>query len=229
MEKPDHVEGPIETSRWMVGQAWVDLKSVYYANTPVWRWLKSGALVFLGLLLWTGANLLLSIRPAWTFLYLVMAYGFLLVLWGPLTHFGIVPIALRLRRTAKHPIIRTLSRHVGKINLTIFFILVVILAVVQPGVMLLEFSPQIDGDGVEVRGDVSCERVGDVVSCHVENSAGFDHVVVLADDQILDRANEEPYEVQFDREAIEGDNFRILFRDAEENTLRSVIRTVPPD
>lgn len=229
MKKPANVTGPIETVRWMSGQAWSDLKSVYYANTPVWRWLKSGALVFLGLCVWTGASVVFSIRPEWTVLLYVMAYGFLLVLWGPLTHFAIVPAVLRLRRTASHPITRTISRHGGKINLTIFFALVVVLAVVQPGIMMLEFAPVTDGNGEDVRGDVDCDRADELIICDIENPAGFDHVVILTEDGVIERADEAPYQLEFQRDAVDGDRFRVQFRDEDGQPLRTVLWTIPAD
>lgn len=221
MKKPDSVRGPVATARWMARQAWSDLKSIYYANTIVWRWLKSGALVFLGFCVWAGAAVLLSVRPGWTFLYLFMAYGFLLVLWGPLTHFGIVPLVLRVRRTASHPFVQRIARHAGKINLTIFFTLVVILAIVQPGIMLLEFSPP-GTNGEEVRGDISCvgPENGEI-TCEVVNGAGFDHVVVVSNGDVLDRADEPPYELQFTTDEMSGTRYLVQLRDANDNVLRT--------
>jgi hypothetical protein len=70
---------------WYARQGWRDLLSVYYANTAVWRWLKSGTLVFFGFFLWAGSTVLQSVT-GWTFLNYTMAYGFLLLAWGPFTH-----------------------------------------------------------------------------------------------------------------------------------------------
>jgi hypothetical protein len=77
-------------ARRILRQAWADLLSVYYANTPVWRWLKSGGLVLFGLAVWSGANVLYSYVPEWEGLTYVMAYGFLVIIWGLLTHFLVV-------------------------------------------------------------------------------------------------------------------------------------------
>lgn len=230
MQRPDHVTGQFETLRWMSGQAWRDLNSVYYANTPVWRWLKSGALLFLGLCVWAGASVLLSVRPGWTWLYLFMAYGFLLIFWGPLTHAIIVPITLRLRRTATRPVTRALSRHGGKINLTVFLVLVVILAMAQPGVMMLEFSPQGTGDGTDVQGSINCTGpIEGTITCEVSNAAGFDHAVIIADGSVIDRADEPPYRLTFDVDEVSETTYRVQLRDENGNSLRTSLRTIPQE
>ena len=228
MKKPPHVHGPIATIRWMVRQAWSDLKSVYYANTPVWRWFKSGALVFLGFCTWAGAAVLLSVRPEWTFLYFLLAYGFLLVLWGPLTHFAIVPGLLRLRRKATHPISRFVSRHGGKLNLTVFFMLVIILATLQPGIMMLEFSPPGADAGEDVSGSVVCtEPEPDIISCEVQDAEGFDHAVLVVDGEDIDTATDPPYELRLDTTTVDATTYRVQLRDADGNTLRTVVRRLP--
>lgn len=220
MKKPANVQGTIPTMRWIIRQAWSDLKSVYYANTPVWRWLKSGALVFLGLCIWAGASVVLSVRPEWSVLYLFIAYGFLLVLWGPLTHFAIVPTIIKLRRTATHPVVRTIVRHGGKINLTVFFMLVIVLAIVQPGVMLLEFGGAGD-TGAEVRGQVECTEEESQITCEIHNPGGFDHAVVLAGGDVLDRDDEEPYRLEFAREDLPNSRYLVQLRDPDGNVLRT--------
>ena len=231
MKKPKNVEGPSETIRWYLRQMWRDLLSVYYANTPVWRWLKSGALMFLGLFAWAGASVLLSIRPEWTFLYLVMAYGFLLILWGPLTHFAIVPAVLRLRRTAEHPLARTIARNGGKINLTIFITLVILLALSPPGIMLLEFEAGLPGDGPSASGTLQCEGPeNEVVTCEVHDAQNIDHVVIMIGGEVIDEAHEPPYrtEVRTDqlRETRTGYEFAVEYRDEDGNTLQRQIQTV---
>lgn len=227
MQKPADVHGPIAMGQWVIRQAWADLKSIYYANTPIWRWLKSGALLFLGFCVWAGAAVVLSVRPDWTFLYLVMAYGFLLVFWGPLTHFGIVPLILRLRRGATHPVVRTLARHGGKINLSIFFVLVLVLAVYQPGFMLLEFAPGVGEPTERVQGSIECDDpVDGMISCEVTNPGGFDHVVVLSGDGVIAQADEEPYRVEFAVDDVESGRYLVQLRDADGNNLRTISRSV---
>ncbi len=217
--------------RWYAVRTWRDLKSVYYANTPNWRWLKSGALIFLGFFAWTGGAVLLSVRPDWTFLHFVISYGFLLLIWGPLTHFLIVPLSIRVRRTAEHPLARTLSRNAGKINLTIFFALVVVLGVLTPGFMMLEFAPLPgDGDRVDVRGELVCDVEDDLISCQVEGAQGFDHVVVTSGGEVVATADEPPYAFEVHRDDLDetrtGHQFAVDYRSEDGDTLRRHVRTV---
>lgn len=212
-------------------QLWRDLLSVYYANTPTWRWLKSGTLFFFGFFLWTGASVVLSIRPEWGILTYVMAYGFLLIVWGPLTHLVVVPLTIRLRRTTEHPLARSFSRNSGKINLTIFFALVLVFGAFTPSIMLLEFSPGLLGDdNTGFSGDLVCDTTGEVIDCHVANSAGIDHVTVESGGEELLRVDDPPFEMAFDRaelhETRTGKEFRVVYRDADGSQLQIQVRTV---
>lgn len=220
--------------RWYAGQAWRDLLSVYYANTLTWRWLKSGALVFMAFFLWTGSSVLLSVKPDWTPLYYTMAYGFVLLVWGPLTHLVVVPLTIRLRRTAQHPITQTFARNSGKINLSIFFVFVVIFGTLTPGIMLLNFSPTDDGGAgeIEASGDVVCEFESPI-SCRVENAQGIDHVVVTSGGEVIATDDDPPFEVEFERADIgdtrTGLQFRVEFRNENDETVRQFVRTVPAE
>ena len=219
------------TIKWYLGQMWRDLLSVYYANTPIWRWLKSAALVFLGFFAWMSGAVLLSVRPEWTFLHYVMAYGFLLLFWGPFTHFVVVPVAIRMRRTGKHPLARTFSRNSGKINLTIFFALVIVFGTLTPAIMMFEFAPIFDvGDDESVRGDLVCEVGDEVVSCHVEGAQAIDHVVVTSGGEVVATADEPPFAVEIRRDELEetrtGKVFAVDYRNADGETIRRHVRTV---
>lgn len=221
-----------ERARGIARQAWRDMLSVYYANTPVWRWLKSGALVFLGLFLWTGGNVVLSVKPGWTVLHYVMAYGFLLLLWGPLTHFVVVPLAIRLRRDGESRAARIFAWNSGKINLAIFFALVIVIGTITPGIMLFEFSPSVGDDGTnDVTGNVVCEFGETTVSCEVEDAQGFDHAVVTSGSEQLARVDDPPYAFEVRTENLAetrtGQQFEVTFRDEDGNRIRRFIRTVP--
>jgi hypothetical protein len=217
--------------RGQVRQAWRDLLSVYYANTPTWRWLKSGALVFFGFFLWMGGAVVFSVQPGWGFLTYVMAYGFLLLVWGPFTHLVVVPVTIRLRRTAEHPLVRSFSRNSGKINLSIFFALVIIVGTIAPPVMLLEFSPGDNGgENVDIGGDLQCDTTGDPITCEVVSPEGFDHVTVESGGETVATADSPPYAVSFDRgelrETRTGREFRVQFRDESGDVLREFVRQV---
>lgn len=196
--------------------------------------MKSGALVFLGGFLWAGSLVLLSVRPQWTALYLLVAYGFLLVFWGPLTHLGIVPLVLRFRRQGSHPVTRFLGRHGGKLNLTIFISLVIVLAAVQPSFMLLEFSlPLADDPSPSVQGELTCEGpIDGLITCEVRNAQGIDHVVILSGGVELARADEPPFHVKFHTDDLVetriGKEYRVQYRNADGSILQQRVRTVRP-
>lgn len=217
--------------RRILRQAWGDLLSVYYANTPAWRWLKSGGLVMLGLAVWSGANVLYSYVPEWGFLTYVMAYGFLLVVWGPLTHFLVVPGIIRLRRIADGGFERWIARNGSKVNLSVFIALVVVLGTLTPGVMLLEFSGSLGESGSgDVTADLVCEYGEETVTCQLDEPRGFDHVVVTSGDRQLERIDEPPYEFTVRRDELaetrNGASFVVELRAEDGTTLRRFVRTV---
>jgi len=217
----------------VVRRAWRDFLSVYYATTPAWRWLKSGALVFFGLFCWTAAGVLHSYRPAWDPLTYVMAYGFLLVVWGPLTHFLIVPLSVRLRRSDDGRI-RALAKRASKLNLGVFIALVLVLGTVTPGVMLLDFDAALDGDsGGSVDPDLSCVRDEATVRCKLSalsNPDAVDRVVVTTGGSPLTAADGPPFAVEFrvaDLETVAGQRqFVVELRDGDGATLRRYVRSL---
>lgn len=212
---------------------WRDLLSVYYTNTPVWRWLKSGTLVFFGFFLWVSGALLYAFQPEWGWLTYVMAYGFVLILWGPLTHMLVVPLAIRLRRTAQHPVTRTFARQASKINLTVFFALVILLGMAPISPMMLDFTGFVGSDGSpDVSAQIDCETDDELVTCLVETDESVDHVVVLSGGDELDRADgPSPFTLEFQRtdaeEVVGQKQFTVELRDDDGDTLRRYVRTVP--
>lgn len=212
-------------------QPWYDLISIYYTNTPIWRWLKSAALVFLGFFLWMAGNVLLSVQSEWTFLTYVMAYGFVLIVWGPFTHMAVVPTTIRLRRSASHPLVRTFSRYASKINFSVFLLIVAIVGTVVPGIMLLEFSTSIgDGGGPDVSGELNCEVEETVVTCSVENPEGIDHVVVTSGGETITTVEGPPFEFEIERDRLEetrtGKEFTVDYRNADGETVQRHIERV---
>lgn len=232
MALTDRAVTPMAQVRALLGRAWRGARSVYYANTPAWRWLKSGTLVFFGLFCWSSAGLLHSYRPGWDWLTYVMAYGFLLVAWGPFTHFVVVPAAIRLRRTAERPSVRTLAKHASKLNLTVFVVLVLVLGTTTPGAMVLDFRGALgSGDGGSVTAEIDCTREGDLVRCQVTTEGDVDRVVVTSGGERLRTVEEPPYAFELHRDEVAEvagtEQFVIELRDAEGNTLRRFVRTVP--
>lgn len=228
----DDTEPPQAALVRVCRQAWRDALSVYYANTPIWRWLKSGALVMLGLFTWAGGNLLLSYQTGWTWLSYLIAYGFALVFWGPFTHFVIVPLAIRLRRTAEHPVARTVANQASKLNLSVFFAIVVVLGALPFGPMMLDFQGAVGGDGSpDVSASLECDVGDEEVYCQLSETDGVDHVVVTSGDRQLEVVEAEPFEFTLatdDLEDVVGQKqFTVELRDEEGQPLQRFVRTVP--
>lgn len=216
---------------WTVGAvrgAWNDLLSIYYANTTIWRFLKSGGLIFLGFFCWTGANLLLSYRPDWGFLYYVMSYGFVLLLWGPLTHLVIVPLIIRFRRSGAGGIKRFLSRHGSKANLSIFLVIVIILGTFPIGVMTFEFQVPAGTGGGDVNAQLECTASSGVIHCHLTDARGIDSVVVTSGDQTLKTIDAGPFAFDLNEselQTVNGDRqFTVELRDENGDIIRRFIR-----
>jgi len=224
----DDVASPLEWTRNTLRSAWNDLLSVYYANTLIWRLLKSAALLFFGLFCWSGANLLLSYQPEWRFLYYVLAYGFLLLVWGPFTHLVVVPTVIRLRRSGAGGLRGRLARHGSKLNLTVFLLLVLVLGAAPLGVMTFEFQVPagVGGDGAST--SLECTRSGDVVHCHLTDARGIDHVVMTSGGEELTRLSDPPFEFDVavgDLASTGGDRqFTVELRDGDGSTIRRFIR-----
>ncbi|WP_254863018.1 hypothetical protein [Halovivax gelatinilyticus] len=210
--------------RRIVRRAWNDLLSIYYANTPIWRWFKSGGLLVFGFFCWSAASLLLSYRPDWTFLHYVMAYGFALIVWGPLTHFVIVPLAIRLRRTAEHPAARFFARNVSKINLSVFVVIVIVLAVVQFSPMMLDFGGAFESDsGSEVTADLECEQTDDLITCQLTSTEGVDRIEVTSGDREVAIVDDPggPFEIRVDalEEVVGQKQYSVALYDEDGNRV----------
>lgn len=223
---------PLEYLRGVLRRAWNDTKSVYYANAPIWRVLKSGGLLVFGLFCWSAGSLLLSYQPGWTALWYVIAYGFALIFWGPLTHFVVVPLVIRLRRTAAHPLTRGLSRHGSKLNLTVFFTIVLVLGTFPVAPMTLDFHPEFGADSTpDVDATLVCSKSDDLVQCHlVSSSEAIDHVVVTSGGTELQTVTDPPFEFELradDLEEVVGQKrFTVELRDEEGDRLRQYTRNL---
>ncbi|UTF52432.1 hypothetical protein [Natronosalvus rutilus] len=216
-------------------RTWNDVLSVYYANTPIWRVLKSVGLLFFGFFCWSASNLLLSYRPSWSFLYFVAAYGFALIVWGPLTHLALLPWVIRLRRTANHPLTRTVARKGSMLNLSIFLTIVLVLGIAPISPMLLDFGTLVD-DGTgspDVDPDLECTVVDELVECSLSDPSGIDHVVVTSGEVHVKTVEEPPYDFEIRRSNLETvlgqKQFTVELRDEDGATLRRYKRTVPTD
>jgi hypothetical protein len=226
---PQSPGSPVTWLTKVLRSAWNDLLSVYYANTTIWRLLKSAALIFLGFFCWTGANLLLSYRPDWGLLYYLMAYGFALLFWGPFTHLVVVPTIIRFRRSGGDGLTRRVAQHGSKANLTVFLLIVLVLGAFPLGVMTFEFQVAAGGgDGADVNPQLQCTKSEGVIHCHLSDSRGVDSVVVSSGGETLEELSEPPFAFDVredDLATVNGDRqFTVELRDENGNTIRRYIR-----
>lgn len=217
--------------RWLVG-SWRSFRSVYYANSLSWRALKSGALAFFGFFLWASANLLLSYRPGWTFLHYPMAYGFVVAWYGPVHHAVVIPVALRLRRSASGAG-ATLGRHLPNLGLAAFAALVLVLGTYPAGPMTADFGSTIGG-GPDVNPALLCtasEVDGDTaIHCHLSDSTGIDSVAVESGGERLLVDDDPPFDFTVREselaEVVGQKQFQVVLLDESGGTIRRYTRTM---
>lgn len=163
-------------------RSWRTIKSIYYASAPSWQVLKSGALLFFGFFCWATANLLLSYQPEWQWTYVLMAYGFVLTWYGPVTHLLLVPHLIpRLRRRRRGSLLHWLGKQLTPINLTIFTAAVLLLGLFPPDVMTVDFgATTVKAPTTDVNATLTCsrDRPKAVIHCRLEGAEGVPSVVV---------------------------------------------------
>ncbi len=166
---------------------WRTIKSVYYASAPSWQVLKSGALLFFGFFCWSSATLLLSYEPSWHWTYVLMAYGFLLTWWGPLTHLLLVPRLIPwLRRQPRGHALHFIGKKVTQINLTIFTATVILLSVFPPDVMTVDFGSIVHSTRTaDVNPTLNCTRDVATITCRLDDTEGVGAISVASGGTIL--------------------------------------------
>ena len=220
-------DSPIQFVRSSVTAAWNALRTVYYANSVSWRILKAGALVFLGFFVWAGANILHSVQPGWDFLTYPMAYGFLLILYGPLHHVVVIPLALRWRRSRGSR--QSVGKRLPTTGLAVFFAAVLVLGTFPAGPMAIDFASALEESGVDVAPDMHCVKSeGGTIHCHLSDSAGVDRVVVDSGDRELTTDGEPPFEFDIEESAVQevlGERkFTVRLLDEDGSTIRRYTR-----
>lgn len=226
------VESPWAWSRRLVRDSWRTIKTIYYANSLSWRALKSGALVFFGLFLWSSANLLLSYQPGWTGLFYVMAYGFVLIPWGPFQHVVVIPLSLRLRRRPDRW--SRVGRRLPNISLVLFLVTVVVLGTFPPGAMAIDFRSTLEEGGVDVNPDLLCTKStlesGATIHCHLTRAEGIDSVAVESGGEVVLVDEEPPYEFTIHEDQLEEvvgqKQFQVVLRDEAGDDIRRYTRTL---
>jgi uncharacterized integral membrane protein len=218
---------PLAAVRRTVRSAWNSLLTVYYANSVSWRVLKVGALVFLGFFLWAGSNILLSVQPTWTFLHYPMAYGFLLVVYGPIHHLVVIPLALRWRRSADDTR-REIGKRLPNSGLAVFLVAVVVLGVFPVGPVAIDFTSALDGAGADIDPGIHCVRGGaeagnGSIHCHLTEYEGVGRIAVKTGDRTLATDDEPPFEFTI-RESelasvMDEKQFRVVVYDDDDGEL----------
>lgn len=231
----ERVESPPRELFRILRRLWRDLKSIYYANSVSWRLLKSGALLFFGFFLWSASNLLLSYQPGWRWLTYVMAYGFVLIFYGPFTHLVMVPLVIRIRRSGAGSLSRFLGRHLTKINLTTFLLLVVLLGTFPPDPMTFTFSVAAGGGAVDVSPTLLCTASGEddgrtTIHCHLSSDEGIDSIVVESGGEEVLVDDEPPFHFDVTEDQLNTvmgqKQFQVVLRDEQGNVIRRYTRTV---
>ncbi|MEF8852556.1 MAG: hypothetical protein V5A44_12615 [Haloarculaceae archaeon] len=232
MSQEHDVRSPVEWTGEALRNAWRTVKTIYYANSVSWRLLKSGALVFLGFFFWSGSNLLLSYQPAWTWLRYPMAYGFLLIVYGPFHHTVVIPLALRWRRSGGSK--TRIGRRLPNASLALFLSAVVVLGTFPAGPMVFDFQSSLADAGADVNPDLLCTKSTDGgethVHCHLTMSEGISSVAVVSGGEEVTVDSDPPFDFDVHASQIEAvtgtKQFQVVLRDEDGDTIRRYTRTL---
>jgi len=214
-----------------VRNAWNTVLTIYYANSLSWRALKSGGLFAFGFFLWAGSNILLSYQPGWTVLHYTMAYGFVLIGYGPFHHLVVIPLAIRLRRQGGT---RTrIGKHLPNAGLAVFLVAVLVLGTFPVGPVTASFQSVRHGSSTDVNPDVHCVEQVDAagttaIHCRLSNVAGVGRVVAESGGTRLATDDSSPFAFTIDAAAVESvagqREFTILVYDEHDNLARRFTR-----
>ena len=220
---------------WLAGSlrdSWRTMRSIYYANSLSWRFLKSGALVFFGFFLWSASNILLSYQPGWTWLHYPMSYGFLVILYGPVHHFLVIPLAIRWRRSGETK--SRIGRRLPPAGLALFLVAVAVLGTAPTGPVVFDFQSSLAGTSADINPDLLCTKSteGDeaTVHCHLTESTGVDHVVVMSGGERVTVDRDPPFDFDVRESQLTSvtgqKQFQVVLKDADGNTVRRYTRTL---
>jgi len=77
-----------------------------------------------------------------------MAYGFLLILYGPVHHFLVIPLGIRWRRGSDGP--TTVGRRLPTAGLALFPVAVVVLGTAPAGPVVFDFESSLEGSSADL-------------------------------------------------------------------------------
>ncbi|MFB6187065.1 MAG: hypothetical protein ABEI86_09400 [Halobacteriaceae archaeon] len=223
-------DSPLVVFRRIISNSWSTIKTIYWANSLSWRALKSGALVFLGFFVWAGSNIIYSYNSAWDLLLYPIAYGFLLIVYGPIHHLVVLPLAMRLRRTSG--LTQIIGKRLPNSMLVLFIIAVVIVGTFPVNVMLVNFQSTLDDGGIDINPNLLCVKStnqnGTSVHCHLTESRGVDRVVVTSGGTQLTVDENPPFEFTIaasNMESVVGEKqFTVKLLDENGNLVRRYTR-----
>lgn len=219
----------------MLKSGWGISRTVYWYNSIPWRILKSGALVILGFFSLSGGNLVLSYKPEWTFLNYVVAYGFLLIIYGPIHHLIVIPLSLKLVHTSWGQNFRV-NKRIPFWTLIIFFVVVIYLGMYPVSVMKFEFKALNLTQTPDINPKVSCYRKrssmgeSDEIICRVPDKEGIAYVEVENNGSIVLTDRSPPFKFTIsvgDLEEVVGTkNFHVVIRDQNGSMIRRYVRSI---
>jgi hypothetical protein len=223
---------PTQLGRDLLRSGWRTALTVYYANSPAWRLLKSGALLFLGFFAWAGSNILASYQAGWGWLTYPMAYGFLLIGYGPVHHAVVIPLALRWRRASGR--LQTLGRHLPNGMLATFLAAVLVLGTFPAGPMVVDFSSALEDGGADIDPDMHCVKSetasGTQVHCHLSEGDGVHRLEVVSGGETIATVEQAPWEFTIPASdlatTMDSERFTVVLQDENGDTVRRYTRTL---
>ncbi|MFB6347249.1 MAG: hypothetical protein ABEK50_16115 [bacterium] len=223
---------PFKTIWNLLKNGWDILRTVYWYNSLPWRILKSGALIVLGFFCLSGGNLLHSYKPHWDFLNYIIAYGFLLIVYGPIHHLLVIPLSLKGAHYSWGQTLRINKR--GPFwTLIAFFVAVGFFGAYPLDVMTFEFSaPQLT-QSHDIDPDVECYRKAQtddpLIYCNVPVRDAIAYVEVENRGNVIETDREPPFELTVDaselEEVVGQKNFHIILRDKNDYMIRRYVRS----
>lgn len=211
-------------------RGWEILSTVYSYNSLPWRFLKAAGLIVFGFFNLMASNLLLSYKPDWTFLYFFMAYGSLLVVYGPIHHLIVIPGSLKLGRYSW-------ARNLGVPRwghvtlLVLFFVSVIYFSFFPLDVMTFELKATGITGSSDISPEISCwrpEQGSTTIRCTVSDEPGIASVEVETNGEPLSTDEKPPFRFSFDEsdlnEVVGRKSFAIVPRDENGDMLRRYVQ-----
>jgi len=206
------------------------LRTVYSYNSLPWRILKSGALVVFGFFNLMASNLLYSYKPEWNFLYLFMAYGALLIVYGPIHHLIVIPVTLKLGQFSWARKLKIPGRG-HQVMLILFFLAVIYLSFFPLNMITFDLSAVSTGGTEEVDPQVTCWRStkqSTKINCEVSNEPAIARVDVNHNGETLLTDDSPPFQFTVDEtkleEVVGQKSFYIIPKDKNGQMLRRYVQ-----